>query len=62
MQELNRFYRTVLTFDGLMNVLYAVKQESEEPMMQYTIQLSSTLKTIKRTFPHHYHRSTLDNN
>ncbi len=62
MQELNGFYGTVLTFDGLMNVLYAVKLESKEPVMWYTIWLSSTLKTIRRTFPHHYHRSALDNN
>ncbi len=61
MQELDRFYGTVLTFDGLMNVLYTVKQESKEPMMQYAVQLSSTLKTTKRMFSHCYHRSTLDN-
>ncbi len=61
MQELNRFYGTMLTFDGLMNMLYAIKQEFKEPMTQYTIWLSSALKTIKRTFPHHYCRSALDN-
>ncbi len=60
--RLDRFYRTMLTFDSLMNVLYTIKQESKEPVMQYTIWLSSTLETIKRTFPCHYHRSTLDNN
>ena len=62
MRELNGFYRTMLTFDGLMNVLYAIKQESKEPMTQYAIWLSSALKTIKRMFPHHYCRSALDNN
>ena len=61
MQELDGFYGTVLTFDSLMNMLYAIKQESKEPVMQYAIWLSSTLETIKRMFPHHYHRSTLDN-
>ncbi len=51
MHELNGFYRTVLTFDGLMNVLYAVKQESKEPVTHYAVQLSSILETIKRMFP-----------
>ncbi len=44
-----------------MNVLYTVKQESKEPMMWYAIWLSSALETIKRMFPCHYCRSTLDN-
>ncbi len=61
MWELNRFYGTMLTFDGLMNVLHTIKQESKEPMMWYAVWLSSALETIKRTFPHHYCRSTLDN-
>ena len=50
MHKLNGFYRTVLTFNSLMNVLYAVKQESKEPVMCYAVQLSSVLKTIKRMF------------
>ncbi len=62
MWELDGFYGTMLTFDGLMNVLYTVKQESKEPMMWYAIWLSNALKTIKRMFPYCYRRSTLDNN
>ena len=61
MRELDRFYRTVLTFDSLMNMLYAVKQESKEPVTWYAIWLSGALKTIKRMFPHCYHRSSLNN-
>ncbi len=51
MQELDRFYGTMLTFNGLMNVLYTIKQESKESMTWYAVWLSSALKTIKRTFP-----------
>ncbi len=61
MHKLDGFYRTVLTFDGLMNVLYAIKQESKEPVTHYAVQLSSALETIKRIFPWQYCRSTLDN-
>ena len=45
------FCRTILTFNGLMNVLYTMKQESKEPVMHYAVCLSSALETIKRTFP-----------
>ena len=51
MRKLDGFYRTVLIFNSLINVLYAVKQESKEPVMCYAVWLSSTLKTIKRMFP-----------
>ena len=51
MRELDGFYETILTFDGLMNVLYTMKQESKEPVTCYMVWLSSALETIKRTFP-----------